>query len=164
MQFIQKWDQRTSQFCLVHSYNLYQAKISRWISKTGDGPFYLLIGSVLFMCDGFRGELFLTETLKAFAIELPLYLFLKNFFKRERPQNLPSFITPSDRYSLPSGHTAAAFLMAEMMSAFYPFMFWTSFIWAGCISASRLLLGVHYLTDLLAGAALGCLAASFVLF
>ena len=97
MQFIQKWDQRTSQFCLVHSYNLYQAKISRWISKTGDGPFYLLIGSVLFMCDGFRGELFLTETLKAFAIELPLYLFLKNFFKRERPQNLPSFITPSDR-------------------------------------------------------------------
>ena len=163
MQFIQKWDQRTSHFCLVHGYNHYQAKISRWISRTGDGPFYLIVGLALFICDGFRGELFLTQTLKAFAIELPLYLFLKNYFKRERPKNLPSFITPSDRYSLPSGHTAAAFLMAEMMSTFYPFMFWISFLWAGCISASRLLLGVHYLTDLLVGAALGFLAAHFIL-
>ena len=40
MQFIQRWDQKNSQLFLSHSYNQYQAKISRWISRTGDGPFY----------------------------------------------------------------------------------------------------------------------------
>lgn len=99
----------------------------------------------------------------AFAVELPVYWVLKNSFKRERPRNLPVFITPSDRYSLPSGHTAAAFLMAETVAVFYPMMLWIAFIWAGFIGASRLLLGVHYLTDLIAGAGLGLFAAWCVL-
>ena len=55
--------------------------------------------------------------LLAFAFELPLYLLLKNLLKRQRPVGLPVFITPSDRYSLPSGHTAAAFLMATVLAA-----------------------------------------------
>ena len=109
MQFIQRWDQKTSQLFLSHSYNQYQAKISRWISRTGDGPFYLLLGLTLAGCDGARGHNFLLSALLAFAVELPVYWVLKNSFKRERPRNMPVFITPSDRYSLPSGHTAAAF-------------------------------------------------------
>ena len=148
---------------LSHSYNQYQAKISRWISRTGDGPFYLLLGLTLAGCDGARGHNFLLSALLAFAVELPVYWVLKNSFKRERPRNMPVFITPSDRYSLPSGHTAAAFLMAETVAVFYPMMLWFAFIWAGLIGASRLLLGVHYLTDLFAGAGLGLLAAWCVL-
>lgn len=114
-------------------------------------------------CDGARGHNFLLSALLAFAVELPVYWVLKNSFKRERPRNMPVFITPSDRYSLPSGHTAAAFLMAETVAVFYPMMLWFAFIWAGLIGASRLLLGVHYLTDLFAGAGLGLLAAWCVL-
>ncbi len=163
MQFIQRWDQKTSQLFLSHSYNQYQAKISRWISRTGDGPFYLLLGLTLAGRDGARGHNFLLSALLAFAVELPVYWVLKNSFKRERPRNMPVFITPSDRYSLPSGHTAAAFLMAETVAVFYPMMLWFAFIWAGLIGASRLLLGVHYLTDLFAGAGLGLLAAWCVL-
>ena len=163
MQFIQRWDQKTSQLFLSHSYNQYQAKISRWISRTGDGPFYLLLGLTLAGCDGARGHNFLLSALLAFAVELPVYWVLKNSFKRERPRNMPVFITPSDRYSLPSGHTAAAFLMAETVAVFYPMMLWFAFIWAGLIGASRLLLGVDYLTDLFAGAGLGLLAAWCVL-
>lgn len=63
--------------------------------------------------------------LLAFAFELPLYLLLKNLLKRQRPVGLPVFITPSDRYSLPSGHTAAAFLMATVLAASFP-------LWAPC--------------------------------
>ena len=163
MQFIQRWDQKTSQLFLSHSYNQFQAKISRFVSRTGDGPFYLLLGISLAGCDGARGRGFFVSALLAFAIELPVYWILKNSFKRERPRNMPVFITPSDRYSLPSGHTAAAFLMAETLSGFYPMLLWIAFIWAGFIGASRLLLGVHYLTDLIAGAGLGLLAAWFVL-
>lgn len=163
MQFIQRWDQKTSQLFLSHSYNRFQARISRLISRTGDGPLYLLIAVILTWHDGARGQDFFHCTLKAFAVELPIYWLIKNGFKRERPRNLPVFITPSDRYSLPSGHTAAAFLMAEVISVFYPMMLWFAFIWASCIGASRLLLGVHYLSDLLAGACLGLLTAWYVL-
>ncbi|MDD2343242.1 MAG: phosphatase PAP2 family protein [Tolumonas sp.] len=163
MQFIQRWDQKTSQLFLSHSYNQYQARISRLISRTGDGPLYLLIAVILMWNDGARGHDFFHCIFKAFIIELPIYWLIKNSFKRERPRNLPVFITPSDRYSLPSGHTAAAFLMAEVTSVFYPMMLWCVFIWAGFIGASRLLLGVHYLSDLVAGACLGLLTAWLVL-
>ncbi len=163
MQFIQRWDQKTSQLFLLHGYNRFQAKISRYISRTGDGPCYLCLGMTLAWFDGSRGQDFFQYVLMAFAVELPVYWVLKNSFKRERPRNLPVFITPSDRYSLPSGHTAAAFLMAETITVFYPMMLWFAFIWAGFIGASRLLLGVHYLTDLIAGAGLGLFAAWCVL-
>ncbi len=93
--------------------------------------------------------------LLAFAFELPLYLLLKNLLKRQRPAGLPVFITPSDRYSLPSGHTAAAFLMATVLAASFPLWAPLLFVWAALVGASRLLLGVHYLSDLVAGALLG---------
>ena len=163
MQFIQRWDQKTSQLCLSHSYNQFQARISRWVSRSGDGPFYLLAGVLLAWLDGARGLGFFLCTLKAFTLELPIYWLIKNSLKRERPRNVPVFITPSDRYSLPSGHTAAAFLMAELVSGFYPMGLWCAFVWAGFIGASRLLLGVHYLSDLVAGACLGLLTAWCVL-
>ena len=95
------------------------------------------------------------QHLLAFAAELPLYLLLKNALKRQRPAGLPVFITPSDRYSLPSGHTAAAFLMATVVAASFPLWAPLLFVWAALVGASRLLLGVHYLSDLVAGALLG---------
>ena len=95
------------------------------------------------------------QHLLAFADELPLYLLLKNALRRQRPVGLPVFITPSDRYSLPSGHTAAAFLMATVLAASFPLWAPLLFLWAILVGASRLLLGVHYLSDLVAGALLG---------
>ena len=92
MQFIQRWDQKTSQLFLSHSYNQFQARVSRWISRTGDGPLYLLAGVILAWSDGGRGQDFLHCFLKAFAVELPIYWLIKNSFKRERPRNLPVFI------------------------------------------------------------------------
>ena len=97
--------------------------------------------------------------LKAFAVELPCYFLIKNGFKRSRPIGLPVFILPSDRYSMPSGHTAAAILMASVTAYFYPIVTVFVFTWAILIGASRLLLGVHYLTDLIAGAVLGAVCA-----
>ena len=122
-----------------------------------------MLALALLGLDGERGREFLLTGLQAFAIELPLYWLLKNSIRRERPNGLPVFIRPSDKYSLPSGHTAAAFLMASLLAAFYPAMAVVVFVWAGCIGASRLLLGVHYLTDLIAGALLGSGCALLVL-
>ena len=65
MQFIQRWDQKTSQLFLSHSYNQYQARISRLISRTGDGPLYLLIAVILTWNDGVRGHDFFPLCIKS---------------------------------------------------------------------------------------------------
>ena len=163
MKRLQRLDLRCSELFLQHGYNQLQARISRIVSHTGDGPLYLLIALALAGLDGSRGLSFLTTGLTIFALELPLYLLLKNFIRRERPRGLPVFIRPSDRYSLPSGHTAAAFVMASLVAAYYPEASGGAYLWAVFIGASRLLLGVHFLTDLVAGGVLGGSCAAVVL-
>lgn len=154
MNKIQQWDQQVCRVCLLHAYNRPQARVSRLVSRTGDGPLYAVLAALLWWQGEAEQEL-VRLALLAFAIELPLYLLLKNSLKRQRPVGLPVFITPSDRYSLPSGHTAAAFLMATILTTGFPLWAPLLFGWAALVGASRLLLGVHYLSDLVAGALLG---------
>lgn len=131
----------------------------RYLSKTGDGHLYLLLGLVLFYLDNTHGKLFFYTAIMAYAFEIPLYLILKQYFKRPRPAmtllEYEALINPSDKFSLPSGHTAAAFLMATIISYFYPTFAIVALSWAGLVGLSRILLGVHYPSDVLVGAGLG---------
>lgn len=137
----------------------YEGKAIKWISRTGDGHLYLLLGILLWAFEPEHGALFMYTALLAYALELPVYVILKKAFKRPRPCdllfNFRAHIKPSDKFSLPSGHTAAAFLMASLLSWFYPLVTIPVFLWATCVGLSRILLGVHYPTDILAGACLG---------
>ncbi|MDG3087080.1 phosphatase PAP2 family protein [Vibrio hannami] len=156
---IAKIDLAFSLFCLSHKFNNHVARVSKAISHTGDGHLYVVIGLLAWWMEPVFGSLFLVTGLAAFAIELPIYWVTKNSFRRRRPEELSaklnSFITPSDRYSLPSGHTAAAFVMATLIGHFYPEVYSGVVIWATLIGAARILLGVHFLTDVVIGAALG---------
>lgn len=139
------------------------AAIARLISKTGDGYLYVVLGILALVLDGNHGTTFFRVALTAFLFELPLYFLIKNGFKRNRPcevlRSLPAFVKPSDKFSLPSGHTAAAFVMAGVGSHFYPdFSVWF-YGWAACIGTSRVLLRVHFPSDILCGYALGICSA-----
>lgn len=140
---------------------------SRMVSRLGDGGFYLALGLSLALFEVQDGERFLQVGLIAFAVELPLYLVLKNTIKRDRPcdrfDNFDAFIVPSDKFSFPSGHAAAAFVFATILSHFYPSMLELSYCIAVLIGLSRVMLGVHYPTDIAAGAVLGVSCATMVL-
>lgn len=139
------------------------APVSRFVSRLGDGVLYLLVGLGFALWEREQGIIFLQVGLIAFVLELPLYLVLKNTIRRDRPcDRLSGFravIKPSDKFSFPSGHAAAAFLFATIMSAFYPPLAPFVYTLAGLIGLSRILLGVHYPSDIAAGILLGVCSA-----
>jgi undecaprenyl-diphosphatase len=70
----------------------------------------------------------------------------------------PLVAVPGSR-SLPSGHAAGAFAAALAVGLVHPRLRWPLLLLAALIALSRVWLGVHYLTDVIAGAALGCVVA-----
>lgn len=137
--------------------------ISRQISKLGDGPFYVLCGILFVLFGGSLGERMFVIGCIAYSIELPLYWSIKNSIKRDRPfrryENVSAVVVPNDTFSFPSGHTAAAFVFATMVSNFFPAFTIPVYLLACMIGLSRVLLGVHYPSDILAGGLLGKISA-----
>lgn len=103
----------------------------------------------------------LTEYMGAFAISSVLTVGLKNTIKRERPfKTYPDEIfkySSGGSYSFPSGHTSSAFSTATSLSLIYPkwYVIAPTMTWAGLVGYSRMHLGVHYPSDVIAGAILG---------
>ena len=100
----------------------------------------------------FIGETFLVSAFVTTA--------LKHSIKRERPFDTYSDIdnaTSAPGYSFPSGHTSTAFATATSLSMAYPkwYVIAPSFVWASALGYSRMHLGVHYPTDVFAGALVG---------
>lgn len=136
----------------------FQVSVARAVSKTGDGPLYVVL-ALLLAWSGQPAEWNLLAWLAlGFAMERPIYFILKNACRRDRPPvalNIPSFIIPSDRFSFPSGHTSAAFLVATLLAFQYPALSPVLLAWAVLIGMARVVLGVHFPTDTLIGALLG---------
>lgn len=90
---------------------------------------------------------------------LALYKLLKHTLVRERPflrhSNIDLAGAPLDRYSFPSGHTLHAVCFTVQITAHYPALGWVLIPLTLLIAGSRPVLGLHYPTDVLAGALLG---------
>lgn len=84
----------------------------------------------------------------------------KRIIHRDRPFVTYSFIEKRDDgggYSFPSGHTSAAFHAATSLSIMYPkwYVIAPTYLWASSVGWARMYQGVHYPTDVLAGAMVG---------
>jgi undecaprenyl-diphosphatase len=135
----------------------------RMLSASGNGYLYPLATAGLFVCVPDKAiTLFLTVVL-AFALELPIYYFVKQTIRRNRPftslNGIQNRIIPSDQFSFPSGHTAAAFIMATLLASFFPAAALPVYLWASLVGLSRVYLGVHYPSDILAGVVMGSACA-----
>ena len=90
---------------------------------------------------------------------LGLYKGLKHTLVRERPfmthANIDLAMAPLDRYSFPSGHTLYAVCFTVQATAHFPALGWVLIPLTLLIAGSRTVLGLHYPTDVLAGAVIG---------
>ena len=139
--------------------------ICQLLSHLGAGWFYAVVAlSSLFICG--TSHPYFWILLLAFGIERPIYYLLKNTLKRDRPfrtMNIQQQTDPGDQFSFPSGHTAAAFLFTSVTATFWPVLWIPLLLMATGIGFSRIMLGVHYLTDTLMGALMGTLIAQMCL-
>lgn len=150
-------DLRILQWCVKSRDSQKFITIVRAISRSGDGVMQVLVPVLIAAIS--QNMAFFVMALMAFAIERPLYFLLKNCLKRRRPPDIvPDFkciVCPADKFSFPSGHTMAAFLLAGLCTLELGSIATPLYIWASAVGASRVILGVHFPSDILAGAILG---------
>ena len=149
-------DVRLFHWCQQLRYRKALIVLAKQVSRSADGYLYIVIG---FLALYFSYYAFFAIAVTAFALERILYFLIKNYFRRNRPpDSLPDFrsvVTASDKFSFPSGHTSAAFLMSTAIVIYFPSLAWLLYPWAAGVGWSRVMLGVHFPGDSMAGALLG---------
>ena len=128
-------------------------------SRLGNGVFWYVLMALLPLVYGAAGVRCALLMAATGIAGLLLYRALKHWLVRERPFIRHPVITlampPLDRYSFPSGHTLHAVCFSWQIAAQFPELAWVVVPFALLVAASRVVLGLHYPTDVAAGALIG---------
>lgn len=139
----------------------------RWVrvwmvgaTRLGDGWLWGGLALLLSLRGGSAHKVLATGAL-AGGLASTLLVPLKRRVRRPRPceegRFLHSGVTAPDRWSFPSGHSMNAFAVCTVLALAFPALAFPLVATAASIAASRVVLGLHFLSDVLAGALLGAL-------
>jgi undecaprenyl-diphosphatase len=157
--FIERRDHR-----LMRRLNRWRAP--RWVrywmiaaTRLGDGWLWYSLAVLLLLFGGPQRYAAVSAAGSAALGGVAVFKALKRLSHRQRPCQLEphcwSKVLPPDKFSFPSGHTMTAFSIALVLSYFYRGVEVPLYFFACSIAVSRIVLGMHFLSDVLAGAILG---------
>ena len=133
------------------------------VSRLGDGVFWYATAVLLPIAYGASGAVAAARMAVTGVIGVALYKYLKTRLVRERPYIALFGIVPGtpalDRYSFPSGHTLHAVSFSILIVSDFPELATLIIPFTCLVAASRVILGLHYPTDVAAGALLGSFLA-----
>jgi len=159
LQQIQTWDEA---WCLRFNSAIINPSIRnsfRLISRLGDGIFWYCL--MLLLLAEYRAAALIPVCHMAAAglASTILYKWLKRKTHRPRPYNrnpgISCGIAPLDQFSFPSGHTLHAVAFSVVALVYYPDLAWLLLPFTALVAVSRLVLGLHYPSDVLAGIVIG---------
>ena len=157
-------------FILRRDYSLMQRANNwaapRWVqlfvvaaSRGGDGWLWYAMGVVILFFGGAERFAALGASGLASVLSIVVFIWMKRFTGRKRPCQIQphrwATLLPPDQFSFPSGHTMTAFAVSISLILFYPSLVAVLMFCAFSIAASRILLGMHFLSDVMAGAVIG---------
>jgi undecaprenyl-diphosphatase len=142
----------------------------RWIrlwalcaTRGGDGWLWYGMGAVILLFGGAGRFRAVGAAALAAALGIVIFLSLKKTAGRRRPSAFEphcwATLLPPDQFSFPSGHTITAFAVSISLSRWNPDLAVGLLFCAVSIAASRIVLGMHFLSDVLAGAVIGAVLA-----
>ena len=165
---IQNWlNTHEIPICIYFNKANHRNSLSRFfgsVSRLGDGVFWYSIISLLPLIHGWEAIKVSMHMLLVGGIALLIYKALKLLTIRHRPfqfsLDIVQTVRALDIYSFPSGHTMHAISFSTVLLSYYPQWFWLVVPFSVMVATSRLVLGLHYPTDVLVGGLIGFSIAS----
>jgi len=145
----------------LHRVARYQTPVKALVivSKLGDGLFWYVLIAALALVGGTNGRDVATQMSLAGLLNLPLYFWLKHSIGRPRPfvacPDIRACVRALDKFSFPSGHTLHAVSFAVVFTWHFPLIGAALIPVVLLIALSRVALGMHYPSDVVAGALIG---------
>ncbi|WP_182336392.1 phosphatase PAP2 family protein [Stenotrophomonas acidaminiphila] len=155
-----RWCRRANHYCRRRRIRTLFAVISR----LGDGVFWYLLMAALVLADGMDGLRASAHMAATGVVALTLYKVLKRWTRRPRPfaadLRIRAWVAPLDEYSFPSGHTLHAVSFSVVALAYYPWLAPLLLPFTAGVALSRVVLGLHYPSDVLAATGIALLLGS----
>jgi len=137
------------------------------MSRLGDGVLWYSLMVLLPVIGGAIGQKVALYMLALGAVNLVFYKALKQRIARPRPYvscpDIKACAKSLDEFSFPSGHTMHAVAYSLLLSHFYPAFQPELWVFSALVALSRVVLGLHYPSDVLAGAGIALVTAGFFL-
>lgn len=129
------------------------------VSRLGDGMFWYALMAALVAFGGLRGVLAALHMAATGIVALTLYRSLKSWTRRPRPfracNGVVAHVAPLDEFSFPSGHTLHAVSFSVVALTYFHVLAALVLPFTALVAVSRVVLGLHYPSDVLAAVAIG---------
>lgn len=133
------------------------------ISRAGDGWLWYAVVVFLPFVGGTSGSSASVRMICVGVVDIVIYRIIKRWIARPRPfktcDGISERVQSLDEFSFPSGHTLHSVACSVVLSVYYPRVALAVWLFTLLTAVSRVVLGLHYPSDVVAGAAIGAVVA-----